>query len=272
MNINQKIQEFLTEHQYQKKRRIFTAVLSLMIVFSVVSSLIMPAISMTMQDLDDAAAVDTIDAEPAEENIMLLGESAPIDLITSSSTHEITITDKDANNKDITDNDYNKDGNSANLSFFIKYTLLKMKNRFDKNSEYDLYIDYDNLNVTSIEDGKIFDPDYSINKEAATYTFDSTEKRIKIKLTQDYIDNYVDAEDKTGDLTGSFYFSGTVNRKNDANGDQTIKIGGEEITVKFQDKNVSLTKNGWVDSANIFRSTFTGRRCPGDGNGCSPIW
>lgn len=250
MNINQKIQEFLTEHQYQKKRRIFTAVLSLMIVFSVVSSLIMPAISMTMQDLDDAAAVDTIDAEPAEENIMLLGESAPIDLITSSSTHEITITDKDANNKDITDSDYNKDGSSANLSFFIKYTLLKMKNRFDKNSEYDLYIDYDNLNVTSIEDGKIFDPDYSINKEAATYTFDSTEKRIKIKLTQDYIDNYVDAEDKTGDLTGSFYFSGTVNRKNDASGDQTIKIGGEEITVKFQDKNVSLTKNGWVDSAN----------------------
>ena len=250
MNINQKIQEFLTEHQYQKKRRIFTAVLSLMIVFSVVSSLIMPAISMTMQDLDDAAAVDTIDAEPAEENIMLLGESAPIDLITSSSTHEITITDKDANNKDITDNDYNKDGNSANLSFFIKYTLLKMKNRFDKNSEYDLYIDYDNLNVTSIEDGKIFDPDYSINKEAATYTFDSTEKRIKIKLTQDYIDNYVDAEDKTGDLTGSFYFSGTVNRKNDANGNQTIRSGGEEITVKFQDKNVSLTKNGWVDSAN----------------------
>ena len=73
MNINQKIQEFLTEHQYQKKRRIFTAVLSLMIVFSVVSSLIMPAISMTMQDLDDAAAVDTIDAEPAEENMMLLG-------------------------------------------------------------------------------------------------------------------------------------------------------------------------------------------------------
>lgn len=250
MNINQKIQEFLTEHQYQKKRRIFTAVLSLMIVFSVVSSLIMPAISMTMQDLDDAAAVDTIDAEPAEENIMLLGESAPIDLITSSSTHEITITDKDANNKDITDSDYNKDGSSANLSFFIKYTLLKMKNRFDKNSEYDLYIDYDNLKVTSIEDGKIFDPDYSINKEAATYTFDSTEKRIKIKLTQDYIDNYVDAEDKTGDLTGSFYFSGTVNRKNDASGDQTIKIGGEEITVKFQDKNVSLTKNGWVDSAN----------------------
>lgn len=248
MNINQKIQEFLTEHQYQKKRRIFTAVLSLMIVFSVVSSLIMPAISMTMQDLDDAAAVDTIDAEPAEENIMLLGESVPIDLIKESNKHEIKITDE-ATNEDVTGSNYNKDGSSANLSFFIKYTLLKMKNRFDKNSEYDLYIDYDNLNVTSIEDGKIFDSDYSVNKEAATYTFDSTEKRIKIKLTQDYIDNYVDAEDKTGDLTGSFYFSGTVNRKNDASGDQIIKIGGEEITVKFQDKQAGVEKNYWVDSS-----------------------
>ena len=249
MNINQKIQEFLTEHQYQKKRRIFTAVLSLMIVFSVVSSLIMPAISMTMQDLDDAAAVDTIDAESAEENIMLLGESAPIDLIKESNKHEIKITDE-ATNEDVTGSNYNKDGSSANLSFFITYTLLKMKNKFDINSEYDLYISYDNFDLTSIEDGKIFDSFYSINKEAATYTFDSTEKRIKIKLTQDYIDNYVDGEGKTGDLTGSFYFSGTVNRKNDASGDQTIKIGGEEITVKFQDKNVSLTKNGWVDSAN----------------------
>lgn len=249
MNINQKIQEFLTEHQYQKKRRIFTAVLSLMIVFSVVSSLIMPAISMTMQDLDDAAAVDTIDAEPAEENIMLLGESAPIDLIKNSSKHEIKITDKDTN-EDVKGSNYNKDGSSANLSFFITYTLLKMKNKFDINSDYDLYISYDNLDITSIEDGKIFDSFYSINKEAATYTFDNTEKRIKIKLTEDYINNYVNGENNTGDLTGSFYFSGTVNRKNDASGDQTIKIGGEEITVKFQDKNVSLTKNGWVDSAN----------------------
>ena len=248
MNINQKIQEFLTEHQYQKKRRIFTAVLSLMIVFSVVSSLIMPAISMTMQDLDDAAAVDTIDAEPAEENIMLLGESAPIDLIKESNKHEIKITDE-ATNEDVTGSNYNKDGSSANLSFFITYTLLKMKNKFDINSEYDLYISYDNFDITSIEDGKIFDSFYSINKEAATYTFDSTEKRIKIKLTEDYIDNYVDAEDKTGDLTGSFYFSGTVNRKNDASGDQIIKIGGEEITVKFQDKQAGVEKNYWVDSS-----------------------
>lgn len=248
MNINQKIQEFLTEHQYQKKRRIFTAVLSLMIVFSVISSLIMPAISMTMQDLDDAAAVDTIDAEPTEENIMLLGESAPIDLITSSSTRTIKIIDK-ATNKDITDSDYNKDGNSADLLFYIEYTLLKMKNRFDKNSDYDLYIDYDNLNVTDIDNGKISDPLYSEDDYAATYEYDNTEHRIKIKLTSAYID-YINGEDKTGDLTGSFYFSGTVNRKNDASGDQIIKIGGEEITVKFQDKNVSLTKNGWVDSAN----------------------
>ena len=109
MNINQKIQEFLTEHQYQKKRRIFTAVLSLMIVLSVVSSLIMPAISMTMQDLDDAAAVDTIDAEPGDENIMLLGDGTeqtePINLAeraastaSSGGSFNISIMDEDTKN------------------------------------------------------------------------------------------------------------------------------------------------------------------------------
>ena len=120
MNINQKIQEFLTEHQYQKKRRIFTAVLSLMIVFSVVSSLIMPAISMTMQDLDDAAAVDTIDAEPAEENIMLLGEenrqTESINLAEkakSDGTFKITATDLDT--KQTIDNNYDINQDKANI-------------------------------------------------------------------------------------------------------------------------------------------------------------
>ena len=120
MNINQKIQEFLTEHQYQKKRRIFTAVLSLMIVFSVVSSLIMPAISMTMQDLDDAAAVDTIDAEPAEENIMLLGEenrqTESINLAEkakSDGTFKITATDLDT--KQTIDNNYVINQDKANI-------------------------------------------------------------------------------------------------------------------------------------------------------------
>lgn len=249
MNINQKIQEFLTEHQYQKKRRIFTAVLSLMIVFSVVSSLIMPAISMTMQDLDDAAAVETIDAEPAEENIMLLGEenrqTESINLAEkakSDGTFKITATDLDT--KQTIDNNYVINQDKANIEFYLEFTLNNMKNIFKKDADFDhLYVDITNFNAN--DSGKLYDAEYSDEKEAGSYRFENG--KIYIKLTNEYID-YIDSG--TGNVTGTLNFSGELSRNNTASGDQTVKIGGEEITVKFQDKNVSLTKNGWVDSAN----------------------
>lgn len=249
MNINQKIQEFLTEHQYQKKRRVFTAVLSLMIVFSVVSSLIMPAISMTMQDLDDAAAVDTIDAEPAEENIMLLGEenrqTESINLAEkakSDGTFKITATDLDT--KQTIDNNYVINQDKANIEFYLEFTLNNMKNIFKKDADFDhLYVDITNFNAN--DSGKLYDAEYSEEKEAGSYRFENG--KIYIKLTNEYID-YIDSG--TGNVTGTLNFSGELSRNNTASGDQTVKIGGEEITVKFQDKNVSLTKNGWVDSAN----------------------
>ncbi len=248
MNINQKIQEFLTEHQYQKKRRIFTAVLSLMIVFSVVSSLIMPAISMTMQDLDDAAAVDTIDAEPAEENIMLLGEenrqTESINLAEkakSDGTFKITATDLDT--KQTIDNNYVINQDKANIEFYLEFTLNNMKNIFKKDADFDhLYVDITNFNAN--DSGKLYDAEYSDEKEAGSYRFENG--KIYIKLTNEYID-YIDSG--TGNVTGTLNFSGELSRNNTASGDQTVKIGGEEITVKFQDKNVSLTKNGWVDSS-----------------------
>lgn len=248
MNINQKIQEFLTEHQYQKKRRIFTAVLSLMIVFSVVSSLIMPAISMTMQDLDDAAAVDTIDAEPAEENMMLLGEenrqTESINLAEkakSDGTFKITATDLDT--KQTIDNNYVINQDKANIEFYLEFTLNNMKNIFKKDADFDhLYVDITNFNVN--DSGKLYDAEYSDEKEAGSYRFENG--KIYIKLTNEYID-YIDSG--TGNVTGTLNFSGELSRNNTASGDQTVKIGGEEITVKFQDKQAGVEKNYWVDSS-----------------------
>ncbi len=246
MNINQKIQEFLTEHQYQKKRRIFTAVLSLMIVFSVVSSLIMPAISMTMQDLDDAAAVETIDAEPAEENIMLLGEenrqTESINLAEkakSDGTFKITATDLDT--KQTINDNYVINKDKANIEFYLEFTLNNMKNIFKKDADFDhLYVDITNFNVN--DSGKLYDAEYSDVKEAGSYRFENG--KIYIKLTNEYID-YIDGG--TGNVTGTLSFSGELSRKNDASGDQIIKIGGEEITIKFQDKQAGVEKNYSID-------------------------
>lgn len=260
MNINQKIQEFLTEHQYQKKRRIFTAVLSLMIVFSVVSSLIMPAISMTMQDLDDAAAVDTIDAEPTEENMMLLGlgdenrQTEPINLAeraasTASSGGSFNISIMDEDTKNNVDGNYIFNGDEANISIGINYQLPNMNGVFKVEDGFNqLYVDIDMKDFSSnVSEGSLEDEAYYNQYHALPGTYKIEDNKIKLYLTKEYID-YIDKGG--GTVVGSLTFSGELSRKNDASGDQTIKIGGKEITVKFQDKNVSLTKNGWVDSAN----------------------
>lgn len=264
MNINQKIQEFLTEHQYQKKRRIFTAVLSLMIVFSVVSSLIMPAISMTMQDLDDAAAVDTIDAEPAEENIMLLGDgqvqTEPINLAeratSSGGSFNISAIDigEDGKGKNEIDNNYVVSTDKTNIKFEVSYTLIDMDKVFKKGANFEhLYIDIENFTISNTYNGELNDAAYSEYMANNGHglvnpgTYKVEENRIKLYLTDDYI-KYID--DGEGNVTGTLNFSGELSRNNTASGDQTIKIGGKDFVIPFQDKNVSLTKNGWVDSAN----------------------
>ena len=250
MNINQKIQEFLTEHQYQKKRRIFTAVLSLMIVFSVVSSLIMPAISMTMQDLDDAAAVDTIDAEPGDENIMLLGDgqvqTEPINLAERATSISISAFDlgEKGDKKENIENGYIINTNKTNVAFEVSYTLNNMKNVFKKDADFDnLYIDINNFIIKNIGNGNIYDGNYE-DGEAGSYTFEGG--KIHIKLTNAYID-YINKG--TGNVTGTLNFSGELGRNNTASGDQTITIGGQDIVIPFQDKQAGVEKNYWVDSS-----------------------
>lgn len=265
MNINQKIQEFLTEHQYQKKRRIFTAVLSLMIVFSVVSSLIMPAISMTMQDLDDAAAVDTIDAEPAEENMMLLGlgdenrQTEPINLAeratSSGGSFNISAIDigEDGNGKNEIDNNYVVSTDKTNIKFEVSYTLSDMDKVFKKGANFEhLYIDIENFTISNTYNGELNDAAYSEYMANNGHglvnpgTYEIVGNRIKLHLTDAYID-YIDGGE--GNVTGTLNFSGELSRNNTASGDQTIKIGGKDIVIPFQDKQAGVEKNYWVDSS-----------------------
>lgn len=265
MNINQKIQEFLTEHQYQKKRRIFTAVLSLMIVFSVVSSLIMPAISMTMQDLDDAAAVDTIDAEPTEENMMLLGlgdenrQTEPINLAeraaSSGGSFDISAIDigEDGKGKNEIDNNYVVSTDETNIKFEVSYTLSNMKDVFKKDADFEhLYIDIENFAINNTYNGILNDEAYSEYMQHQGMglvnpgTYEVVGNKIKIHLTDAYI-KYIDSGE--GNVTGTLNFSGELSRNNTASGDQTIKIGGKDIVIPFQDKQAGVEKNYWVDSS-----------------------
>ena len=73
MNLNKKIKSFLNQHKKTKKRLSATALLSLLIAIAVVSSLIMPAISMT---LELAAGLSSVGLMRSSENTMVLGASS----------------------------------------------------------------------------------------------------------------------------------------------------------------------------------------------------
>lgn len=283
MNINQKIQEFLTEHQYQKKRRIFTAILSLMIVFSVVSSLIMPAISMTMQDLDDAAAVETIDAEPAEEleesseesdseefaqpeeqalseNVMLLGagityQEAPEGAADFGSKINAASTDPNpltgGSNSSVTGTfnvgftfpDKSKDVGYSNYQPYIYY---KLPNNIQAIQDY-----YEGENITT--DGSPawgkYCTDHGIDsnkKNAGRFSIDKETGLVVIKFTDDYL-KFID--EQGGGFSGTIEFQGKVNRADTKDGDQKIDFGGKSITVTFDDKKVTANKSSFKDGS-----------------------
>lgn len=287
MNINQKIQEFLTEHQYQKKRRIFTAVLSLMIVFSVVSSLIMPAISMTMQDLDDAAAVETIDAEPTEEleesseesdseefaepeeepeeqalseNVMLLGagityQEAPegaVDFggkINSASTTPNPLT--------------GGSGNSVTGEFNVGYTFPTGDNHVGY-KHYQPYIYYklpDNIqaiqdyyegeNITT--DGSPawgnYCTEHGIDSDKKNAGQFSIDKETGLVVIK-FTEDYLKFVDtQGGGFSGTITFQGKVNRADTKDGDQKIDFGDKSITITFDDKKVTANKSSFKDGS-----------------------
>lgn len=284
MNINQKIQEFLTEHQYQKKRRIFTAVLSLMIVFSVVSSLIMPAISMTMQDLDDAAAVDTIDAEPAEEleeesseesdseefaqpeeqalseNVMLLGagityQEAPEGAADFGSKINAASTDPNpltgGSNSSVTGTfnvgfTFPDKSKDVGYSNYQPYIYYKLPNNIQAIQDY-----YEGENITT--DGSPawgkYCTDHGIDsnkKNAGRFSIDKETGLVVIKFTDDYL-KFID--EQGGGFSGTIEFQGKVNRADTKDGDQKIDFGNQSITVTFDDKKVTANKSSFKDSS-----------------------
>ncbi len=91
MNINNKIRSYIEKYKNQKRRFTFTAFLSLLVTLTVVSGLIMPAVSMTYAALNEqnAAVIDMISEDStevveAEEDLIIEETSTDLtdDLIT----------------------------------------------------------------------------------------------------------------------------------------------------------------------------------------------
>lgn len=247
MNTNQKIQNFIVKHKSQKKWRLFTVILSLVIVVSVVSSLIMPAISMTREYLQNSNAMS--------EDIMLLSEvpdnikNNAID-VTGASTFDSYITDNWGNKLSGIVGTDNKD--SLDIVLGCDYTFtgdsftklqkqvgnITSPNNVNTEDYVNLYLNV-NLPKDLVDyiNGKLSDNCVYDNGAQIGYLF-VHENYIAIKFMKDYIDKI----QTSNSSSGGFRLNGELKRSNTESGDQILGWGNQSVTVDFPDKKASLEK------------------------------
>lgn len=256
MNLNQKIQSFLTKQKNNMRRLSVTALLSVLIALAVVSSLIMPAISMTMSTMvsssrmNDGIAIYTATAGTPS----VIPDTNMLDL-TSADTWTASMSSGDtyfyeANNEGVKTNEaFTSYTDSVNLSVYIKYLFNQDIKSFLKDAgdgpHLGWYLGNESLTADFGEEksGTVGDPNYSNDEAAGIYIIENG--YVKITLTKAYID-YVNAG--TGAIEGELDFSGVLKQSETGSGDQSFTLNGQEVIVKFPDQYPTLGKTSKVNT------------------------
>lgn len=254
MNLNQKIQSFLSKHKSTKRRLSATALLSMLITLSVISSLIMPAISMTIPGtMSVMESVSLYMATPGQYS--KIDGTDMLDLM-SADTWQASMSSGgnyfyEANQSGVTTNSgFTANTDPLSLETYIEYTFDKDVKSFLSGSGPHLGWDLGNPDLTAIfpggsDHGTIDDPGYTADI-AGTYIIKNG--RVEITLTDDYI-AYVNNE-SDGKIKGSLDFSGNLKSSSDESGDQKFIINGEKVTIEFPDKWPTIDKTSWVNESN----------------------
>ncbi len=260
MDINKRMKSYLDEHKNGRKKATLTILLSILVALSVVSSLIMPAISMTIDTLNISSIVSTEKKAPAA-----LDGTNMLDLTTAESWGAyIDVNGTQIYNNMQSDviisNDITVSSDTANISAGINYEFTTdvksfLANETGPHLAWDLGV----LNITaSFEDsegnamdhGIVTDPtskygEYRADYIAGTYVIENG--IVKITLYPEYI-SYVNSG--TGNLKGSLNFNGELSRSESADGDQTFVINRQEVTVDFPDYRPDVTnKNATINTS-----------------------
>lgn len=235
MNINKKMQDILKKHKSDKKKASWTVILSLVVVLTVITSLITPAVSMTIED-SPLAAMGLISA---------LGENGEKKEDSTSGALEIK---KESNyveslNAFAVGLDEEKEyDDSASLEFSLTYKLSSdSRDSLNLEGSPNLYIPLENFTADYLLDnGARLNTisDSSWDGDIAG-TFNITANGITISFTPEY-KKYL--KDTSEAIEGTLQFSGEVQRDESESGDKTVKIAGEEITVKFKDRTPEVSK------------------------------
>lgn len=238
-------------------------VLSILVSFAVPLSLMMPAISMTADEIEQSEEFDVdlsdltlmSDQPTIESDKYPLWQSPPGNAVNfgekiisvapgslnggsgDSVTAEFTVTYDFGTSSGV-----GYANGAGGYQPYIYYTLPE---------EITVPENYSGDNFTISDDTKEWAEYRAMNglgdsKVSGHYSIDKENGLIVITFTDDYL-MYLD--EKGNIFQGTLKFNGTVNRKNDADGDQIIKIGGQKITVQFDDKNVTVGKSAYKDNS-----------------------
>lgn len=259
MNLNQKIQSFLNKHKTAKKRLSATALLSLLIALSVVSSLIMPAISMTMASMKSNAgendSISIITQATAGEFSYLEGTTM-LDLLSADEWTASLMCNGDyffeaTNSGPKTNEEFPTNFDTVEVSAYINYVFKQDVS--DKlvgsgphlgwylgNTDFKAKFEDEDGNIQ--DHGDVYDPAYTGGK-AGTYVIENG--YVKVTLTDDYI-AFVGREGGDGTIRGELDFSGTLSASSDGDGNQSFNVGGQEVIVNFPDKYPTMNKTAAV--------------------------
>lgn len=256
-----KVNLLLKDHKKHKRYLAFLLALSMIVSVAVPFSLIMPAVSMTLQDIQ----MENMGAE-IPQGAINVGEVSD-----GNNYFNVALTDANGNelyrnwtamnaegnlkNEFYENKGYSVVGSSVGLSFILEYFKKEVGNSLSDSGPH-LYMDITGLVGTDttfvLQDGAktgdVTDGDYYNAKgtpKAGTYEI-TDEGLILITLTPEYI-AYV--QEGGGDLKGTLSFSGTLGRSEDEDGNRQFNVGGYPIEVDFKDQYPTVTKQNTINSS-----------------------
>lgn len=258
MNLNQQIKSYINQHKKTKKRLSLAALLSLLTTAAVVSSLIMPAVSMTLSNavgmnIGENAEIYMEPATPGTPSTI----NGMLDLM---SANEFTANLSSGGNYFYwadetgvqTKTGFEASTDPVEISAYIKYSFTKSVKNYIKGAGPHLCWDLGNPNLTATftdingnpaSSGVVTDPSYQ-NGQVAAGTYIIENGCVKVTLTDGYL-NYVNEGE--GTLEGAIEFSGSLGSSSSKDGSQTFNINDQKITVDFPNKYPTIAKNGSPD-------------------------
>jgi len=232
-NWDQKASNYLQNHRQKKWYTFVALLLAVVVVFTVCSSLIMPAISATdeneVTDSSNALRATSTDSYFTE----VVGSEPSGAYNFSSNVTSLTMTDVTI-----------EDGVQY-ANFTIMYTNIT-KNDVNSTQAYiyiklpeDIKVETDYYGV----DCKVYETSDAWLSQESTgvvgyYSIDMETGLLVIMFTNAYLSFLANQ----GSMSGQISFNGYVNRGDTVDGDVTVSIGSAELIIKFDDEPVTLFK------------------------------